>query len=90
MLEHPPSDRAGRAPATARRTEQMADNFDFLARLAIQAAELEKRAEWKLEDELEHELRALECEIKSLIERERVRREKYWEAMVQKRASMGG
>jgi hypothetical protein len=37
----------------------MTDNLiDFLAqrRLAIQAAELEKRAEWKLEDELEHEL----------------------------------
>ena len=67
----------------------MTDNIiDFLTqrRLALQATELEHRAEYDLEHELEHELRSLECEMKSIIERERVKREKYWEAMAQKRA----
>jgi hypothetical protein len=66
---------------------------DFIARrhAAIQT-ERERFAEWQLEDELEHELKALEYEFEALMEREREKRQKYWAAMVQKRAShnLGG
>jgi hypothetical protein len=61
---------------------------DFVARrrAAIQT-EREQYAEWKLEDELEHDLKSLRYEFEALMEREREKRRKYWGAMVQKRAA---
>jgi len=69
----------------------MTDPIDFVARryAAIQA-EREQREAWKAEDELEHALKSLQHELEARIERERVQRQKYWEAMVQKRTSGGG
>jgi hypothetical protein len=63
------------------------DPSDFIARrhAAIQA-EHEQRAQ--SEDEIERvtELAMLAYELKKRTERDRVQRQKYWQAMVQKRA----
>jgi hypothetical protein len=66
------------------------DPTDFLARryAAIQA-EREHHAQLEAEMELEDELEFLRSEIEFRMERERAQRQKYWEAMVQKRASGG-
>ena len=60
---------------------------DFIARrwAAIQA-EREQRAGWEAQGELS-ELAVLAYELEERMRRERLQRQKYWEAMVRKRAS---
>ena len=61
---------------------------DFMARR--QAAIRDERvefAEWLMEDQFEKELKTLRYDFEEQMERERVARRKYWEAMVQKRAA---
>jgi hypothetical protein len=64
----------------------MTDNFVARRQAALQA-ELEQRAEWKAEDEMEHALCELQCEFEAQMERDRVQRRKYWEAMIAKKNS---
>lgn len=68
----------------------MSDPIDFVARryAAIQA-EREHQAQLEAEMELEDELESLQSKLLFRMERERAQRQKYWEAMVQKRASGG-
>jgi hypothetical protein len=64
----------------------MPDPTDFIARrhAGIQA-EHEQRAQWVDEIERVTELGLFAYELDKRIERDRVQRRKYWEAMVQKR-----
>jgi hypothetical protein len=66
----------------------MPDPIDFIARrhAAIQA-EREQRLEWEAEEELRKNINAVQYEFEGRMERDRAQRRKYWEVMVQKRAS---
>jgi hypothetical protein len=66
------------------------DPTSFIARRhAAIEAEHEQRAQWEAEDELVKELAMVAYELEKRMERERAQRQKYWQAMVQKRALRG-